>query len=191
MIPPLGVLSGVHLRSAKFWVLGLWSPCTRGLCVPSWPSVDFRRVFFDSLAFICGKKRKYQVSLKIGTAHPPSGRLSLCFQVSLRRFKRAAPLRIHNICRPTCFSMRIRQYRSQQGADPQRTEISRSPNPGRNAGSSFAAALGSAGYERSPDTRPADGPGPGYPAPGSPSPSPIGRGRGPRYRSSPPRRYGP
>jgi len=38
MNPPLGVFSGVHSRSAKYWVLGLWSPCTRRPCASIWPS---------------------------------------------------------------------------------------------------------------------------------------------------------
>jgi len=37
----LGVFSGVYLKSAKSWVLGLWSPCARRLCASSWPSNKF------------------------------------------------------------------------------------------------------------------------------------------------------
>jgi len=40
MSPPLGVLSGVHSKPAKFWVLGLWSPCTRRLCASNRPGAN-------------------------------------------------------------------------------------------------------------------------------------------------------
>jgi len=40
MPPPLDVLSGVHSKPAKSWVLGLWSPCTRRLCASNWPGAN-------------------------------------------------------------------------------------------------------------------------------------------------------
>jgi len=64
MTPPLGVLSGAYMKSAKSWVLGLWSPCTRMPCASSWPSADLSRVFFGPFASIhvhLRQKRKYRV----------------------------------------------------------------------------------------------------------------------------------
>jgi len=58
MNPPLGVFSGVHSRSAKFWVLDFWSSCTRRLCASSWPNAHLSRVFFGSLASIRVHLRK-------------------------------------------------------------------------------------------------------------------------------------
>jgi len=73
MTPPLGVFSGVHSKSAKSRVLGLWSPCTNRLCTSIWPSTDFSQVLFGSFAFIGGKKDNMRVCPMVGTTHPMVG----------------------------------------------------------------------------------------------------------------------
>jgi len=77
MNPPLDVLSGMHSKSAKSWVLGLWSPCTRRLCASSWSNAHLSRVLFSSFAFICGKKEDIESAqwwvLLIGGAQESEG----------------------------------------------------------------------------------------------------------------------
>jgi len=60
MTPPLSVLSDVHLKSVKSWVLSLWGPCTKALCVElaergSQPSI-IRPICVHSLSFAAKKK---------------------------------------------------------------------------------------------------------------------------------------